>query len=352
MKRILIVFTGGTIGSKLDGASIDVQKGGSYSLLEAYARQTDARADVALDTIQPLNLLSENITPRDWIELAAALRETDWSRYAGIVVTHGSDTLAYTSCLAGYLFADIPIPLVLTASNYPIQDPRSNGLRNLSAAIDFVAEEGLPGVFAVYENGLGGMQIYLGTRLMQCEPFTDQFRAPYDLAYGTMENRRFVWRGDARNPEPGSLAPKPPLHDWTAGRPALETGVVYIRPYPGLDYSHYRLDGGRVKAVLHDLHHSGTACSVDDGPYSLPAFISRCREQGIDVYLCPVKDAADALYASSHALVEAGATILDGMSVEAALTKLMLVYGQAGTGVSRPRAAMKASVYYERLAAL
>lgn len=348
MKRLLIVFTGGTIGSKAEGSAIDVESAGSYALLEAYGGLADARRDVAFDTLQPLNLLSENMTPADWVALASAIRATDWSLYDGIIVTHGSDTLAYTSAMLGYLFSDITIPLVLTASNYPIADARSNGLRNLSGSVDFIAGAALPGVFALYENSAGEKLVYLGTRIMQNESFTDQFRAPYDLPFGSVEGQAFRWRDDPRNPRPEKLSPVQRLR-WEPDTLRLEDAVMYIKPYQGLNYRLYDWQGAKPKAILHDLHHSGTACALEEGPYSLPAFIARCRQEGIDVYLCPIKDRSAALYASSHKLTEAGAIWIENMCIEAALTKLMLAYGMMEDRRSAQRFVTEEIVFHEKL---
>jgi L-asparaginase len=218
---------------------------------------------------------------------------------------------------------------VLTASNYPIADERANGLRNLAGAIDFAAGPALSGVFAIYENDKGERLVYLGTRLSQCESFTDQFGSPYELPYGEMVGDRFVWRDDPRNPRPEALSSLGRGLGWTPGSLKLDDTVLYIRPYPGLNYSLYQWNDRRPNAILHDLHHSGTACALPDGPYSLPAFIARCKSQGIDVYLSPLKNGSDALYASSHALIEAGGVFLEGIGMEAALTKLIAVYGIA-----------------------
>ncbi|MEK3884076.1 asparaginase domain-containing protein [Paenibacillus sp. PL2-23] len=351
MKRILIIFTGGTIGSKAEGVAINVDQAGSYALLDAYRGLPSYRHDVELDTLQPLNLLSENITPDDWSALAAAIRGVDWTRYEGIIVTHGSDTLAYTAAMMGYLFADAAIPLVLTASNYPIADARSNGLRNLSSSIDFIAGAGLPGVFVVYENDRGESMVYLSTRVFQNESFTDQFRSPYELEYGRMTAQRtFQWTEDVRNPSPDSLQARPSsIHSQIATALRLTDEIVYIRPYPGLHYELYDFSTAKPRAILHDLHHSGTANALETGPYSLAAFVERCRREGIDCYLCPIKDASDALYASSHRLIEAGGRFIENMSMEAALTKLMLAYGMIGDDAVRDRFIRKENVYYEKL---
>ncbi|MBD2868273.1 asparaginase [Paenibacillus arenilitoris] len=348
MKQLLILFTGGTIGSRKQGAGIDVNESGSYALIDAYDESAMRRDDIVLHTAQPLNLLSENITPADYRTLAAAIRDVDRSKYDGVIVTHGSDTLAYGAAMVSYLFADTRMPIVLTASNYPIADERSNGLRNFANAIDYAADEELPGVFAVYENDLGEPLVYLGTRMTQAVSFTDQFGSPYGVPYGMMKDRRFEWRDHPGNPSPASLSRRPPAQpDWKPDTLRIDDGIVYIKPYPGLNYSYYDFSARRPKAVLHDLHHSGTACAAPDGPYSLPRFIERCRSLGIDFYICPVRDRTDALYSSSLRLIEAGAIVIEKMSAEAALMKLMLALGLHDDAEKARRFVTGGALFYE-----
>lgn len=348
MKPILVVFTGGTIGSKRQGAGIDVDQSGAYTLIDVYRNSSHQRADIVLQAVQPLNLLSENLTTDDWIALATALYGLDSTLYEGIIITHGSDTLAYSASMMAYLFAATKIPIVLTASNYPLADERSNGLRNFANAIHFVADNGLPGIFAIYEDDQGISQVYLGTRMTQAISFTDQFGSPYGITYGTMVDKVFHWREHPRNPKPEALATRPKSSlDWGPETLRLDSGIVYIRPYPGLNYSFYDFSVNRPKAVLHDLHHSGTACGIEEGPYSLPHFITRCKALGIDVYICPIKDRSDALYSSSLRLIEAGAIVIEKLSIEAALTKLMLAYGQYNDHALAKAFATDSALYYE-----
>ncbi|OMF37235.1 hypothetical protein BK133_06425 [Paenibacillus sp. FSL H8-0548] len=349
MKQLLVLFTGGTIGSKKQGAGIDVDQSGTYSLIDVYLNSTRQRDDSILHTIQPLNLLSENMTTDDWIVLAEAIRGVDTALYDGLVITHGSDTLAYSAAMLSYLFANSSIPIVLTASNYPLEDERSNGLRNFSNAIDFIADAGLPGVFVVYEDDQGNAHVYLGTRITQAVSFTDQFGSPYGVPYGTMENGAFSWLEHGRNPTPEALL-QPAAQSslvWEPTSLRLDSNVVYIKPYPGLNYSYYDFSLNRPKAVLHDLHHSGTACAIAEGPYSLPQFIAYCIKLGIDVYICPIRDQSDSLYSSSLRLIEAGAIVIEKLSVEAALTKLMLAYGLYGDKAEAKAFAIGSSLYYE-----
>src|SRR5690554_4742477 len=105
------------------------------------------KEQVKFDVLQPLRILSENIVPQDWITLIKCLDSVKLNKYIGIIITHGSDTIPYTSAAISYAYNHTPIPIVLVASNYPLEDERSNGLRNFTDAIDFIHNSPLPGVF-------------------------------------------------------------------------------------------------------------------------------------------------------------------------------------------------------------
>lgn len=325
MKDIMVVFTGGTIGSTKQGTAVDVNASGSYMIIDQFKEQYDL--DVSMDTIQPINILSEDLIAQQWLSLAEQIKQIPQEQYKGIIVTHGSDTLAYSAAMLGLLLSHTRIPIVLIASNYPLEDERANGLRNFSEAVQWIMKEAPPGVFVVYENDRGESQLYLATRLMQCEAFTDQYRSPYELTLGQLKQGELLWSDDPRNPTLQQLAPV--VNRWSSSIEQvteLADQIMYIKPFPGLNYELYQWDSNKPKAIVHDLYHSATACSLDSGPYSLPVFIRRCRQQGIDVYLTPAKRAEDVQYASTAKLFEAGAVLLGGMAPEAAMAKLMLGY--------------------------
>jgi L-asparaginase len=124
--RILVVFTGGTIGSQINQSqAIDVRPGRTRLLLSKYAESGPLPA--SFEVIEPHNILSENATPNDWNTLVRAIREVDATSFDGIVVTHGTDTLAYASAALSFALHDLPVPLVMVASNYPLDDARANG---------------------------------------------------------------------------------------------------------------------------------------------------------------------------------------------------------------------------------
>lgn len=343
------MFTGGTIGSKNNSGTISVNEAGSYHLIDAYKASPQQR-EVSLETVQPLNLLSENIVPDDWNTLMSAISEVDLALYDGIIVTHGSDTLAYSAAMLSFLCCHSAIPIILVASNYPIDDVRSNGLSNFAAAIDFIAEDPIPGVFVVYRNDQGESVVYLGTRVTQAESFTDQLDSPYAVPFGRMNQGRLAVNKHPYNPtieelRGRSLASSP----WQAGGSGLQSGLLYIKPFPGIDYSYYNFSQHAPKAVLHDLYHSGTAGASAPGNHSLIRFAEHCAKHGVDLYLCPLKDRSEALYASSMKLLEAGVTFIENMSIEAALMKLTLAYSFLKDKASIHSFVMDNPIFYEMI---
>jgi L-asparaginase len=114
-------------------------------------------------------------------------------------------------------------------------------------------------------------------------------------------------------------------------KPEFSKGIMLVRPYPGLDYSHLNLAG--VAAILHDLYHSGTACVTEQwgSNYSLVEFVKRCKREGVTVYLAPAIKSANA-YQTTRALFQQGAQMIWNMSVEVAYVKLMLAYGNYAGG--------------------
>ncbi|HEX3010551.1 MAG TPA: asparaginase domain-containing protein, partial [Syntrophomonadaceae bacterium] len=252
----------------------------------------------------------------------------DLQEYKGIIVTHGTDTLPFTAAALSYLFKDIDIPLVITASNYPLGQPKSNGLRNFINSVDFIIQYSTPGVFVIFENNQGESIVYLGTRLVQAAPFTNEFDSPYAIFYGKMINGVFFENQHPFNPSLEDL--RRPRRPFDCPQVNFSDKILYIKPVPGLNYQHYNFSKDKPRAVLHDLYHSGTACTreeKEDGGFSLIKFIDYCYDNAVDIYIAPIVGISGDIYASSRALIQRGAVPLSNISIEAALAKLMLLYG-------------------------
>ena len=107
-KKILVIFTGGTIGSAINGESINVESDCKFRLVADYNLFYGERN---FECIQLYNILSENVGFTHWEKLVEYLLKVNTSEYSGIIITHGSDTLSYkptkTSALIDSFFATV-----------------------------------------------------------------------------------------------------------------------------------------------------------------------------------------------------------------------------------------------------
>jgi len=339
MKKILVVLTGGTIGSRVEDQVINVSAGSPYRLLSMYE---DTYGKEEFEVINPLNILSENMTPGQLLFLLKALDKISYENYAGVIVTHGSDTLSYTSAFAGFLFHHVPVPVVLVASNYPLGRKGSNGLNNFARAVEFIRLKAVRGVFTIYQDRAGVDQVYLATRIHEAEPFHDQFRDFSGTAFGRMEEGRFLV--NSGQPDIGQVEAE---RDKKIKVPhSFSRQIMMIRPYPGMDYSFFQF--GKEKkpaAVLHYLYHSATACLAEEN-YNMLDFIERCRKEQIDIYAASYKKTTGDQYATGDALLKAGVIPLLNISPEAAYAKLMLFYNAEGQA---DKSFMGENIYFESI---
>lgn len=317
MKTILVVFTGGTIGSIASEGTISPSGEAPYKLISEFQRRYPNVQGIRFKTIQPLRILSENLAPAAWKLIITAIEAEQPDQYDGIIVTHGTDTLAYTAAALGFYFHALTKPLLLVSSNYPIEHPKANGVDNFACAIEFILNIKEPGVFVPYRNQQPVTQVHRGVRLMSSLQLSGDFFSVRGQSYLEFDGRQFS-EPDLPPVEPQAWLPRL--------KADFSDRVLMIRPYPGLDYSHFNLD--RLDAVLHDLYHSGTACATErwGENHSLLEFIGRCGEQGVKVYLAPSLKSPNA-YESTRLLISRGAEMIWNLSIEAAYVKLMLAYG-------------------------
>lgn len=321
--KILVVCTGGTIGSiKTDGV-IDLASQHSFRALDMYREQYK---DCDFNVIQPLSLLSENLIPHDWEILVNTIFKIDFSGYDGIIVTHGSDTLSYTSAMLGLCLCTLPLPIVITASDYVPDDPRSNALKNIRCSVKLI-ERFSRGVFSVFCDA-ENHAVYIPTRLCEADRFRDRFSSFDGSDFADFFDDKLVFCDYPHAPSEDKLqnAGIPVLN----GELKLEKDVLLVRPYPGIDYKNLFL-GENTGAVLHVLYHSATAKS--DGENSALCLLERCKQKGIPFFCASFKSKSHAKYASSVKLIQNGAIPLYAVSNECAYAKLLLACNQNGISV-------------------
>ncbi|MEE8167353.1 MAG: asparaginase domain-containing protein, partial [Candidatus Hydrothermarchaeales archaeon] len=132
MKRVTILGTGGTIASK-----IDYKTGAVHPALSAeeLLNAIPELGEIAeLETRVLFNILSENMTPKHWREIATAVAKELNSGADGVVVAHGTDTMAYTSAALSFMLKNLQGPVVLVGSQRSSDRPSSDASQNLVCA--------------------------------------------------------------------------------------------------------------------------------------------------------------------------------------------------------------------------
>ena len=146
MKNILLIATGGTI------ASVHTDMGLSPSTqadeLLKFVPEVKEFANVKVK--QVLNIDSTNIEPEHWIKISEVIKEN--YDYDGFVITHGTDTMAFTAAALSYLIQNSEKPIILTGAQKPISERITDGIKNLKDAIRFASEDNVRGVYIVFDG--------------------------------------------------------------------------------------------------------------------------------------------------------------------------------------------------------
>ena len=153
-KRILFIATGGTIASEV--TALGLKPGLTAEALLRAVPAIKSLCDV--DSLQLYDLDSTDIGPEQWLGMARAVRE-NYDRYDGFVISHGTDTMAYSAAALSYLVQDSVKPVIFTGAQKPIGFDTTDSRVNLLDSFICACRDGMHGVMIVF-NG----RVILGTR--------------------------------------------------------------------------------------------------------------------------------------------------------------------------------------------
>ena len=331
MKKILIVHTGGTIGSTPENDQREVNVAVAKKILfDRFALSESPYASLADSLFEDekfaYETLSENMTLFKWNKLLSHLSAFDLSSYRGVIILHGTDTLPYTASLLSLCLASASVPVMLVAGDKPPSDESSNANANFAAAVSLIMEGIAPHVYVPYRNADGSMLLHLGATLMQCAPFSADF-------YSADKKKTFLLTQENRTAILAACAQLSAQRSKKALWPAKELvgSVLPIYPYVGLDYDRITADG--YFAAVHATYHSGTVCvdSSQKPSCSFLDFAKRLKKKGTHLFIAPCIYDGDK-YSSTARAVEEGEAVPLSMTWEAAYVKLTLAeaLGYAG----------------------
>ena len=317
-KRICVIFTGGTIGSRSNGNTVNLSDESKSLLIEMYCERFGS--EIAFDELRPLNILSENVQPADLETMANCVRSVNKSEYDGIILTHGTDTLCFTANLFSQIFCDIEIPVVFVSALYPLDDERSKGVENFAGAVTFIESVDYGGVFVSFENFNENCKIHLASRLISAAQISGEYESILKIHFGEIIDGKFVHNGVKGNPLPEQL--KAPRKKSIAQKLCMD--LVTIQAHSLLNFDFYHFTTYKPKAVMVQLYHSGTVCT-EGKEANFKNFLKYCKSLGIEVVISTI-DSTARTYSSALGLPNLCTAAYD-ISFEMATVKVLLALG-------------------------
>ena len=306
-KHILLLTTGGTIASLPGGEGLEPQRSG---VMERELEQLRTYYRITVKDVMCLD--SSNIRPEEWKQLARQIY-TLRGGYDGIVVSHGTDTMAYTASALTFMLPGIDLPVVFTGSQLPLADVLSDGPDNLRTAFAMAAS-GVPGVFLAFDR-----KVMRGCRAVKVRASGFSAFESVNATYSAqVSNLGLVINPTALPPKNG------PARLWDT----LSEDVFLLKLTPGLSPRIFDalVDMG-YKGIVIEAFGLGGVNVLHQGLQG----IRRAMDAGISVVVttqCLYDSANLQVYQVGNKLLELGVIQGRDMTSEAAMTKLMWALGQ------------------------
>lgn len=317
---VLIIYTGGTIGMTQNPTTGELEPFDFNHLLDNVPELR--RLGFSISTVQFDPIIDSSETePSQWSKLVKIIAD-NYDNYDGFVVLHGTDTMAYTASAVSFMLENLGKPVIFTGSQLPIGMLRTDGKENLITAIEIAADKDelgrprVPEVCIFFENAL-----MRGNRTTKVSSqFFNAFSSPnYPMLAHVGININY---DDVEIHQPDDEIPLIPHYNMCAD-------VVVVKLFPGISRHviHQALQIPNLKGVILETFGSGNAPRYE-------WFLDELREataRGIvivNVTQCSSGSVQMGLYRTGNTLRSTGVISGFDSTTEAALAKLMFLFGQ------------------------
>ena len=314
MKRVLIIYTGGTIGMVRTPNGYAPKEGYFRAALEAIPSMgAPEMPDWELLELSPL-LDSSNVAVEEWNAIARLIAGR-YDEFDGFVVLHGTDTMAYTASALSFMLENLAKPVVLTGSQIPLCELRSDGADNIVASM-LIAAEGRAEEVCLYFGG----SLLRGNR-------ATKYSADGLIAFVSPNYPLLAEAGITIRYRSSALLPH------RAGRFALRpfqrVPIGLIKVFPGIQFSLFEsIMTEKLRGIVIETFGAG---NIPAGDEALLPIIRRAFANGTVLTVCsqcPQGAVSLGAYETSSALKRAGAVSGRDMTTEAAVTKLYSLFSR------------------------
>ncbi len=319
MNKVLLIYTGGTIGMNRNPRTGALEPFNFESLLSNVPELQQVSTEIATFQFNP-PIDSSDMSPERWVDLAHVITN-NYNLYDGFVILHGTDTMAYTASALSYMLENLTKPVILTGSQLPIGQVRTDGKENVITSIEIAS--------AKYQDGKAMVPevcIYFNGHLMRGNRTTkqsaDNFNAFESFNYGHLADA-----GVNINYHTSRIL-MPDYSKSVQPRFVLDPSVIVFTVFPGIQENLIRhvLMSPKLRSIVMRTYGSGNAPQY---PWLMNA-LKEATGKGkiiVNISQCMAGSVEMGRYDTGYQLKEAGVISGHDSTVESAVTKLMYLQG-------------------------